>query len=800
MRIGSIIAALLVASCSRNPPPDPYESALRDFERGFPRKALAAAAAHRKAASSGPLTELDWRMRMIEAESLLNLGQNAEAAGVLEPAMPASAPPALRSWRLALLGMAANGPAADRFFAQALEADSDAASQARARSYMASRLVAKNEFGQGEKILLEARRLAEQARYPYLQAGVARNYCFAALQRERHDIAAVRCEESLELAKLAGALRLERIAHANLASAYAPLGDFDRALEHAAESLRLASETSDVIARITAENGFGAAYFYMRRMSDAATHYENAYRDAAEIKNARFQSGAASNLAAIHQLAGNWNEAERWNNLSRDLAGPLPNFTLNEGGIAVGRGDPETGFAKCLQVAAMPGVKAGLVWEAEACMAYASVKLGRFAGAYGHFEAAIRKAGEYRGDLSADSVKITFQDSLIRLHREYVDVLVRQGHFERALEVVESSRAPILSARLAGDGTERVTAATYRNISRHNGLLLVSYWLDDPASYAWVVTPDAVHWVSLPGKREIERQVAAFQQLVVNNLGDPRRGGRAGAALARSILDPIREFVPPGSKVAMALDGPLHRLNPETLPVADPAPHFWIEDVTLAIAPSLSLLASPPGASPPAAMLLASGAAGGGAAFPPLRHAETEIGRIAAHFPGTKPVRDATPDWYEKANPADYAYIHFTAHGDTQTRDPMKSAIILAEGAGGNRLFASDTARIPLRAKLVTISACKGAGSRNYAGEGLIGFAWSFLHAGARNVIAGLWDVSDSATVDLMDGLYGGLARGAAPAEALRSAKLALLRSGRSLAKPFYWGPFVVFTRTPSGG
>ena len=789
MRIGSITAALFVASCSRTPPPDPYQSALRDFERGFPRKALAAAETHRKAAPSGQLTELNWRMRMIEAESLLNLGQNAEATGVLELAMPASAPPALQSWRLALLGMAATGPAADQFFAQALEADSDAASQARARSYMASRLVANKEFGQGEKLLVEAGRLAEQARYPYLQAGVARNYCFAALQRERHDIAAVRCNESLELAKLAGALRLERIAHANLASAYAPLGDFDRALEHAAESLRLASETSDVIARITAENGFGAAYFYMRRMSDAA----------AEAGSVRFQASAASNLAAIHQLAGNWAEAERWNNLSRDLAGPLPNFTLNEGGIAIGRGDPETGFAKCMQVAAMPGVKAGLVWEAEACMAYASVKLGRFPGAYGHFEAAIRKAGEYRGDLSADSVKITVQDSLIRLHREYVDMLVRQGHFERALEVVESSRAPILSARLAAGGKERVTTTTYRNISRHNRLILVSYWLDDPASYAWVVTPDAVHWVLLPSKREIERQVAAFQQLVVNNLGDPRRGG-PGAALARSILDPIREFVPPGSKVVMALDGPLHRLNPETLPIADPAPHFWIEDVTLSIAPSLSLLASPAGAGAPGAMLLASGAAGAGIAFPPLRHAEAEIGRVAAHFPGTKPVRDATPEWYEKTNPAEYAYIHFTAHGDTQTRDPMKSAIILAEGAGGNRLFASDTARIPLRAKLVTISACKGAGSRNYAGEGLIGFAWSFLHAGARNVIAGLWDVSDSATVDLMDGLYGGLARGVAPAEALRSAKLALLRSGKSLAKPFYWGPFVVFTRTPSAG
>jgi CHAT domain-containing protein len=31
---------------------------------------------------------------------------------------------------------------------------------------------------------------------------------------------------------------------------------------------------------------------------------------------------------------------------------------------------------------------------------------------------------------------------------------------------------------------------------------------------------------------------------------------------------------------------------------------------------------------------------------------------------------------------------------------------------------------------------------------------------------------------------------------ALREAKLRLLRSGSNLAKPFYWGPFQLYTRT----
>ena len=103
----------------------------------------------------------------------------------------------------------------------------------------------------------------------------------------------------------------------------------------------------------------------------------------------------------------------------------------------------------------------------------------------------------------------------------------------------------------------------------------------------------------------------------------------------------------------------------------------------------------------------------------------------------------------------------------------------------------------PLRAELVTISACKSAGERAYTGEGLIGFAWAFLRAGSRQVVAGLWDVDDQSTAALMDHLYGAMAQGLPPPTALRAAKLALINQGGHVAKPYYWGPFELFTVTP---
>ena len=77
-----------------------------------------------------------------------------------------------------------------------------------------------------------------------------------------------------------------------------------------------------------------------------------------------------------------------------------------------------------------------------------------------------------------------------------------------------------------------------------------------------------------------------------------------------------------------------------------------------------------------------------------------------------------------------------------------------------------------------------------------MGFSWAFMRAGSPRVIDGLWDVSDRSTVTLMEELYTRLAAGENTADALRSAKLRLLRSESNFSKPYYWGPFQLYTRT----
>jgi CHAT domain-containing protein len=188
------------------------------------------------------------------------------------------------------------------------------------------------------------------------------------------------------------------------------------------------------------------------------------------------------------------------------------------------------------------------------------------------------------------------------------------------------------------------------------------------------------------------------------------------------------------------------------------------------------------------------------AEFPKLDFAGREIESVRSTVGGNgaKILRgpEARADSYAKSQPGDFEYIHFSAHATANTQSPLDSAVILSGSPDRCRLFARDVMSVPLKAELVTISACRSAGARTYAGEGLVGFAWAFLRAGARNVIAGLWDVNDRSTAQLMSSLYTELARGSAPADALRTAKLALIHGGGSYAKPYYWAPFQVYTGT----
>jgi CHAT domain-containing protein len=330
--------------------------------------------------------------------------------------------------------------------------------------------------------------------------------------------------------------------------------------------------------------------------------------------------------------------------------------------------------------------------------------------------------------------------------------------------------------------------------------VLLSYWLAAERSYAWTIDDRGIRLHTLPGAAALETLVRQHQEAIHGALADPLAPGGAGDKLRRLIVDPVLASTAPGTTVVIVPDGALHGLNFETLPAASSPRRYWIEDVEIQIAPSLTLLGRPRDPSPARSLLVVGNPTPRNPDFPALRFASAEMSSIVRHFGGpaskTYEGAQASPREFRQARPEQFSLVHFTAHATANRESPLDSAVILSGPDDAYKLYARDVADLPLQAELVTVSACRSAGERVYAGEGLVGFAWAFLRAGARRVVAGLWDVDDRSTADLMDAMYARLAAGDSPPKALRAAKLALMARGGVVAKPYYWGPFQVFTVT----
>ena len=308
-----------------------------------------------------------------------------------------------------------------------------------------------------------------------------------------------------------------------------------------------------------------------------------------------------------------------------------------------------------------------------------------------------------------------------------------------------------------------------------------------------------VRLISLPPAAEIDSLVQSYRQAFTGPRDVLETQNVAGQKLYELLVAPAVGKLAKGSRVIVIPDGSLYGLNFEALLVPAPGLHYWIDDAVVSNANSLVLLGASTAAKAagPRKLLLVGNPIPSTADFPKLPQAESEMKQVESYFPAANSTifsnASATADAYLTSRPKQFSFIHFVAHGTASLTSPLDSAVILTRQGDSYKLYARDIVKQPLRAELVTISACHGAGERTYSGEGLVGLTWAFLRAGAHQVISALWEVDDNSTPQLMNRLYAGLSKGAPPESALRDAKLSLVHSDSIYKKPFYWAPFQIY-------
>ena len=639
----------------------------------------------------------------------------------------------------------------------------------------------------------------------YHQALALNDLGMARLKRQRCDEALVWFEQVLDLP---GVRQFSTYAKAlnNAGSCYARLGQFERALELQRRAVDL-QEHGSRAAYEEALGELGSTYLLQEDVPEALPYIQRALTIAARAGQTEDAALWAKNLAAAYVFSGQWDEAERFNNEAKRLDSPGPSNTLayntlHEARIAAGRGRRGEAlrlFNAALAASSEPRVR----WGANDGLAELALGERQPQRAARYFEAALDTIEKTRSDLLATDYKLPFLTQLIRSYHAYVDVLVGQGAIERALEVADSSRGRVLAERQGVTAPQRGGADAFRRVAKQSNAVLLSYWLAPVRSFVWIVTADGIRVRELPPARVIETLVRDHRAAIETSTADPLAArDSAGDRLYRLLVEPIRQSIPSLGSVVIVPDGALYGLNFETLPVDGPRRHYWIEDVEIQIAPSLAMLGHRPSqAMPERSLLLFGNPKPREPEFPALRYASIEMNSIARHF-GQDRVTvyegdRASPAAYRDAHPERFALLHFTAHAAANLQSPLDSAVILTGPDNAFKLYARDVAEQSLHASLVTVSACRSAGERTYSGEGLIGFAWAFLRAGARGVIAGLWDVDDRSTADLMDVLYSRLAAGEPASRALREAKRSVMARGGNSAHPYYWAPFQLYTVSP---
>ena len=170
-----------------------------------------------------------------------------------------------------------------------------------------------------------------------------------------------------------------------------------------------------------------------------------------------------------------------------------------------------------------------------------------------------------------------------------------------------------------------------------------------------------------------------------------------------------------------------------------------------------------------------------------------ELQNLEATY-GASVLRDTNfkrDDLKEQLTSADYSIVHIATHGHFDS-NPQESYLLtyddkltmdLLEESIGNRKNVGE----PL--ELLVLSACETAAGDSRAALGLAGVA---LKAGARSAVATLWQISDAATVEIIDTFYEYTAKeGVTKARAMQLAQIRLIEQPR-FQHPTDWAPFLM--------
>lgn len=345
--------------------------------------------------------------------------------------------------------------------------------------------------------------------------------------------------------------------------------------------------------------------------------------------------------------------------------------------------------------------------------------------------------------------------------------------------------------------------------------VLLQYALADPSSLLLLITRTTARVVTLPGRTAIVDDVQALLKAIDADGSVAQTSRRLG----QTLLAPAHELAG-ARRVLVSPDGDLHRVPFDLLTRGT---RQLLDTHIVSYVPSASVLAvlrqqpTPEPSSVRALAVSMTGDAGAplptgvkrpslprnvygldGAKLPPLPGAYDEARAVVNAFGDARSTllagETATETALKRTTLADYQVLHFAAHGLPSTKFPARAALLIQPDTVEDGLLqAREVLGLRLNAAVVTLSACESGTGSVHGQDGAATLIRPFIAAGARSVVANLWDAEDAFSLALMRRFYEQLAAGRDVATALRAAKRQMRQQYGPGATPKLWSSLVVY-------
>jgi CHAT domain-containing protein len=349
--------------------------------------------------------------------------------------------------------------------------------------------------------------------------------------------------------------------------------------------------------------------------------------------------------------------------------------------------------------------------------------------------------------------------------------------------------------------------------------VLAEYVLDEPNAFCIAISNKSAQLVSLPaGGHTIQNLTAIY----LSELKAKKSGEQVSGELYTVLLEPLLKSFHQ-ARLIISPDGILDSLPFETLRDRE---GFVVRSKIVSYAPSASVLwrlrtaqvatsrrpllavgavdykmvrALPESVArgPVAAVIVRGLAELSGSRLEDLPASRDEvlaIAQIAGPDAELLLGENATESAFKNQTLSEFRVIHLSTHASSDPEYPDRAALVLGiapHTADDGLLQVREIMRLPLRADLVTLSACNTNVGTAEGEAGVVSLEQAFLIAGARAVVASLWNVEDNSTTVLMKAFYTHLAQREDKALALAHAKRDMLEHYGDVS-PYYWAPFVM--------